>query len=131
MFQRTEVCSALLPPRPAFPPASRAGRGLGVYESVSAGAAAASRRRLGYPLAIRPRAPRTAGSEVQSQPWERNSGSTYQGIFGNIKSKGGKCLGVDYAVKSGISNPSMMECGDDYKEFGDFELYNAWQLIQH
>ena len=51
MFQRTEVCSALLPPRPAFPPASRAGRGLGVYESVSAGAAAASRRRLGYPLA--------------------------------------------------------------------------------
>ena len=20
---------------------------------------------------------------------------------------------------------------DDYKEFGDFELYNAWQLIQH
>ena len=39
-FQRTEVCSALLPPRPAVPPASRAGRGLDVYESVSAGAAA-------------------------------------------------------------------------------------------
>ena len=36
--------------RPAVPPASRAGRGLDVYESVSAGAAA-SRRRLGYPLA--------------------------------------------------------------------------------
>ena len=33
-------------------------------------------------------------------------------------------------LKSGISNPSMMECGEDYKEFGDFELYNAWQLIQ-
>ena len=59
------------------------------------------------------------------------SGSTYQGIFGNIKSRGFKCFGVDYAVKSGISNPSMVECGDDYKEFGDFELYNAWQLIQH
>ena len=37
-FQRTEVCSALLP---MFAP------GLDVYESVSAGAAAASRRRLG------------------------------------------------------------------------------------
>ena len=55
----------------------------------------------------------------------------YGAIVGHIKSKGGKCLGVDYAVKSGISNPSMMECGDAYKEFGDFELYNAWQLIQH
>ena len=51
MFQRTEVCSALLPPRPAFPPASRAGRGLDVYESVSAGAAA-SRRRF-RPLVLR------------------------------------------------------------------------------
>ena len=50
MLQRTEVCSALLPPRPAFPPARRAGRGLDVYEAVSAGAAA-SRRRLGEPLA--------------------------------------------------------------------------------
>ena len=59
----------------------------------------------------------------------------YGPIFGNIKRKGGKCLGVDYAVKSGTSIPYMMECGDDYEKFGEvggeFELYNTWQLTQH
>ena len=50
---------------------------------------------------------------------------------GNIKSSGGNCFGVDYSLKSGISNPTMTDCGKDYKEKGDFEFYNAWELIQH
>ena len=41
------------------------------------------------------------------------------------------CFGVDYSLKSGISNPTMTDCGKDYKEKGDFEFYNAWELIQH
>jgi hypothetical protein len=53
------------------------------------------------------------------------------GVFGNIKSSGGNCFGVDYSLKSGISNPTMTDCGKDYKTKGEFEFYNAWELIQH
>ena len=54
------------------------------------------------------------------------------GKFGNIKSKAGKCFGVDYSVSYLYrESPTMTDCGKDYKTKGDLEFYNAWELIQH
>ena len=44
----------------------------------------------------------------------------------------GKCFGVDYSINYLYKeSPTMTDCGKDYKEKGDFEFYNAWELIQH